>query len=298
MARHSSQHDLSTWLDSHGYRHSHARKQKTTGKTPQNPVLIPGSPGVSWANWSIQLSDAAELLGVPVTYGPTTRDAWKSGMSPDEYARSQGIHRQSGGHARIIHQPPTGRPVFAAHQASVRKRLPFSTRKCYACDSGEAVGVRDRRPEGGMIEAACARHADPTTPAYPSCAICQGPIKPTSYDVDGTFVHKACHTADIHGHARIIHQPPTGRAVFAAHERDHHITTTGRRALDHEQFALPPGPEEKRRGIKGRLPIDTIERARNALQRAPQMQRRGHITTGQLAEVRRAVHRAWPSIGG
>jgi hypothetical protein len=28
------------------------------------------------------------------------------------------------------------------------------------------------------------------------------------------------------------------------------------------------------------------------------MQRRGHITTGQLAEVRRAVHRAWPSIGG
>jgi hypothetical protein len=60
---------------------------------------------------------------------------------------------------------------------------------------------------------------------------------------------------------------------------------------------LPPGPEEKRRGIEGRLPIDTIERARNALQRAPQMQKRGHITAGQLAEVRRTVHRAWPSIG-
>ncbi len=33
------------------------------------------------------------------------------------------------------------------------------------------------------------------------------------------------------GHARMIHQPPTGRTVFAAHERDHHITTSGRRAL-------------------------------------------------------------------
>jgi hypothetical protein len=97
-------------------------------------------------------------------------------------------------------------------------------------------------------------------------------------------------------HARMIHQPPTGRLIFAAHERDHHITTSGRRALDREQFALPPGPEEKRRGIWGRLPIDTLPRARNALQRASQMQKRGHITAGQLAEVRRVVHRAWPSI--
>jgi hypothetical protein len=97
-------------------------------------------------------------------------------------------------------------------------------------------------------------------------------------------------------HARMIHQAPTGRPVLAAHERDHHITTSGRRALAREEFALPPGPEEKRRGIRGRLPIDTIKRARNALTRASQMQRRGHITAGQLAEARRAVHRAWPSI--
>lgn len=98
------------------------------------------------------------------------------------------------------------------------------------------------------------------------------------------------------GHARMIHQAPTGREVFAAHERDHHITTSGRRALEREQFALPPGPEEKRRGIKGRLPIDTLKRARNALARAAQMHRRGHITASQLTEARRAVHRAWPSI--
>ena len=94
-----------------------------------------------------------------------------------------------------------------------------------------------------------------------------------------------------------IHQAPTGREVFAAHERDHHITTSGRRALSREQFALPPGPEQKRRGIAGRLPIDTIKRARNALARAAQEHKRGDITAAQLAEAQRAVHRTWPSIG-
>lgn len=98
-------------------------------------------------------------------------------------------------------------------------------------------------------------------------------------------------------HARVIHQEPTGREVFAAHERDHHITTSGRRALGGRQFALPPGPEEKRRGILGRLPIDTIKRARNALTRVSQMRKSGHITEAQLAEVQRSVHRAWPTIG-
>ena len=48
-------------------------------------------------------------------------------------------------------------------------------------------------------------------------------------------------------HARDIRQKPTGRPVFAEHERDHQITTSGRRALKSPQFALPPGPEEKRR---------------------------------------------------
>jgi hypothetical protein len=97
-------------------------------------------------------------------------------------------------------------------------------------------------------------------------------------------------------HARVIHQGPTGRPVFAMHERDHHITTAGRRALRKSQFALPPGPEEKRRGIKGRLPIDDIARARSALARASMMAHQGHITAKQLAAVRRAVHRAWPTI--
>lgn len=98
------------------------------------------------------------------------------------------------------------------------------------------------------------------------------------------------------GHARMIESPATGREIFAAKERDHHITTHGRQMLRADQFALPPGPEEKRRGIKGRLPIDTIKRGRNALQRAAQMKKSGHISASQLASVRRKVHAAWPSI--
>lgn len=98
------------------------------------------------------------------------------------------------------------------------------------------------------------------------------------------------------GHARIIHQEPTGRPVFAEHERDHHITTAGRRALTASQFALPPGAEEKRRGIKGRLPIDTLKRARNALARAAQMAKRGEITARQLTAIQHRVNRAFPEI--
>lgn len=102
--------------------------------------------------------------------------------------------------------------------------------------------------------------------------------------------------ATLTSHARMIESRATGREVFAAHERDHHITTAGRLALSADQFALPPSPEERRRGIKGRLPIDTLKRARNALARAAQMKKRGHISAGQLAAAQRKVHRAWPSI--
>jgi len=35
--------------------------------------------------------------------------------------------------------------------------------KCYACDE-PAVGLRDRRPEGGRLEIGCLRHADPYLP--------------------------------------------------------------------------------------------------------------------------------------
>jgi hypothetical protein len=96
-------------------------------------------------------------------------------------------------------------------------------------------------------------------------------------------------------HARMV-KAPTGRKVIGTKERNHHITTHGRQTLKASQFALPPGESEKRRGIAGRLPIDTLKRARNALARAAQMKKRGHITAAQLATVRRKVHAAWPSI--
>lgn len=71
--------------------------------------------------------------------------------------------------------------------------LPFHTRRCYACDA-HACGVRDRRPEGGSIEAACKRHADPTIKAFAACMFCSG-ARP-SLVIDGDFAHKSCHAAE------------------------------------------------------------------------------------------------------
>lgn len=110
--------------------------------------------------------------------------------------------------------------------------------------------------------------------------------KPHPYTVSPRMAHAA----------RVIESPATGREIFAAKERDRKITTAGRLGLRRDQFALPPGPEEKRRGIKGRLPIDTIERARNALQRAAQMKKRGDITARQLTAIQHRVNRAFPEI--
>lgn len=74
------------------------------------------------------------------------------------------------------------------------KGIPFHTSRCYACD-GDACGVRDRRPEGGLIEAACRRHADPSIRAFAACLFCSGP-RPTLV-IDGDFVHKSCHAAEV-----------------------------------------------------------------------------------------------------
>jgi len=74
-------------------------------------------------------------------------------------------------------------------------------------------------------------------------------------------------------------------------EKKGKITTFGRRRLSRKQFALPPSPEEKRRGIKGRYPIDTIERARNALARVS-----AYGTPEEKAKVRRAVYRKYPGL--
>ena len=75
-------------------------------------------------------------------------------------------------------------------------KLPQYRDTCYAC-SGKAVGVRDRRPEGGSLESACARHADPTLRSYPACWMCMG-TRP-SLVVEGEFLHKSCHDAACRG---------------------------------------------------------------------------------------------------
>lgn len=98
------------------------------------------------------------------------------------------------------------------------------------------------------------------------------------------------------GAARVVRQPPTYRPVYAAHERDHHITTSGRRALPASLFALPPGPAEVRRGIAGRVPFDTIKRARSGLSRLGMMRHRGEIDARALRRARGRILAHWPSI--
>jgi hypothetical protein len=63
---------------------------------------------------------------------------------------------------------------------------------CYCCD-GRAVGIRDRRPEGGDIERACARHEDPTLFPVFVCMYCDEPVRAGSVVVDGDYAHAKCH---------------------------------------------------------------------------------------------------------
>jgi hypothetical protein len=76
----------------------------------------------------------------------------------------------------------------AAHE----HKLPLTSTRCYACDAG-AVGVRDQRPEGGMIEPACDRHRDSAIRTYHACVYCLGPRPSLTIDLD--LAHKSCHLA-------------------------------------------------------------------------------------------------------
>lgn len=71
-------------------------------------------------------------------------------------------------------------------------------------------------------------------------------------------------------------------------EKGGKITTYGRRHLKSSQFALH---DSNRPGVKGRYPIDTIERARNALARVSQ-----YGNARQKARVRAAVCRKYPKL--
>jgi len=77
----------------------------------------------------------------------------------------------------------------ASTRVDVSRELPG---RCYACDAN-AVGIRDRRPEGGDVEAACARHADPRLVARQVCMYCRGPFRRGGVVVDGDLAHANCH---------------------------------------------------------------------------------------------------------
>lgn len=64
--------------------------------------------------------------------------------------------------------------------------------ECYACDAA-ACGTRDRRPEGGEVETACARHREPGTALRAACMYCKGTMRRGGMDVDGDNAHANCH---------------------------------------------------------------------------------------------------------
>lgn len=72
--------------------------------------------------------------------------------------------------------------------------LPYSCERCYACDA-KSIGVRDRRLEGGLVEAACERHRDNTLRAHAACCYCNG-VRPSRV-IDGYFAHAQCETENV-----------------------------------------------------------------------------------------------------
>ena len=78
---------------------------------------------------------------------------------------------------------------------------------------------------------------------------------------------------------------------MASETPDGSITTIGRRRLNRNQFALPPGPEEKRRGIKGRYPINERDRAQAALGYSTRF-----ATPQERGKVIEAIHERYPDM--
>ena len=70
------------------------------------------------------------------------------------------------------------------------------------------------------------------------------------------------------------------------------LTAARRNALPKSEFALPGKGEGKNGKGSGAYPIDTANRARNALSRVAQ-----HGTPAEKKEVSAKVHKAYPGIG-
>jgi hypothetical protein len=70
------------------------------------------------------------------------------------------------------------------------------------------------------------------------------------------------------------------------------ISYAARKSLPKSEFALPGKKTAGNPAGKGGYPIDTPNRARNALARAAQ-----HASPAEEATIRRKVHAKFPSIG-
>ncbi len=78
-----------------------------------------------------------------------------------------------------------------------KRHMIYADRKCYACDS-MATGLRDRTTEGGTLEHACSRHADPKILVSIGCVYCSQPIRKGSLSL-GTgygYAHRGCHKSN------------------------------------------------------------------------------------------------------
>lgn len=135
---------------------------------------------------SKQVQKLAAELGKPLPFGDV-REVWTYGPSIYIRPSAEGFEVTRDFEVDSIlrtRSNPTERE---------RKALPFTGGwPCYACDK-RAVGYRDRRPEGGSLEYACKRHADPTIRTYEACMYCGGPVRAGSLAIDGSFAHVKCH---------------------------------------------------------------------------------------------------------
>jgi hypothetical protein len=91
-----------------------------------------------------------------------------------------------------------------------------------------------------------------------------------------------------------LNVPPAGEtgAVKQKFKAGGHITTAQRKALPSSDFALPGKGKGAGGKGPGSYPIDTPNRARNALARGAQ-----HASPAERATIERKVHAKYPGIG-
>jgi len=290
MARRSGGHhdrELSAWLDRNGYHHAHATKVQ-----PPHPYALSLGVGHSTRGSTVAATKAAiRATGASVKYQEgewqvnvprgTEATAYYTSDAEDAIGTARALMARAGSRA-ITERAHATRVMAEGHKFEVGDIVRRTAARMRSMGlvsgpvNGKIVGYSGKWP---LIRWSDMSDLD----------------EPMAQAEEGLELDKRAMTKRGNSHARMV-ESPTGREIYGTKERNHHITTHGRQMLSADQFALPPGPEEKRRGIKGRLPIDTVKRGRNALSRAAQMKKHGHINASEFATVKRKVHARWPSI--